>query len=163
MPKHIGDSVLAANPRNHFNFVSASMPLSDAKTDDHPYWVSVVVDLPLQGPFDYRSDEEISVGTRVIVPFGRRKLVGMVVDCPQVPAHDPDQVRAVESILRDVEPMEDSWLRFARFAADYYQRPLGEVILPALPQPLRRVSDYQGKRSGAGPVARLDKIGRAHV
>ena len=157
MPKHIGDSVLAANPRNHFNFVSTATPPVDAKTDRHPYWVRVVVDLPLQGPFDYRSDEEIPVGTRVIVPFGRRKLVGMVVECPETPAHDPDQVKAIESILRDVEPMEDSWLRFARFAADYYQRPLGEVILPALPQPLRRVSDYQGKRSGAGPVARLDK------
>lgn len=155
--KHIGNRVLAAYPRNHFNFMTAAVPASDANHAPVPFWVRVVVDLPLQGPFDYRSDEDIPVGTRVIVPFGRRKLVGMVVERPQVPAHDPDQIKAVESVLRDVEPMEESWLRFARFAADYYQRPLGEVVLPALPQPLRRVSDYQGKRSGAGPVARLDK------
>ena len=47
-------------------------------------------------------------------------------------------------------------LRLARFAAEYYQRPLGEVMLPTLPPPLRKPTSYQGKRSGEGPVARMD-------
>ncbi|WP_246766768.1 hypothetical protein, partial [Bordetella pertussis] len=29
-------------------------------------------------------------------------------------------------------PMPADWMRLARFAADYYQRPLGEVMLPVL-------------------------------
>src|SRR5690606_21420800 len=49
------------------------------------------------------------------------------------------------------------WLALARFAARYYQRPLGEVMLPVLPAPLRKVTAYQGARSAGGPVARLQK------
>lgn len=120
-------------------------------------WVRVVLDVPLTGPFDYRCEQFVAQGMRVIVPFGRRKMIGMVIDTPQTPAYDPALIKNVEIVLDDVDPMPAHWLRFAKFAADYYQRPLGEVILPALPMALRSVSAYQGKRSGGGPVARLDK------
>ncbi|ARP93261.1 primosomal protein N' [Bordetella genomosp. 13] len=119
-------------------------------------WVRVALDVPLPGPFDYRCAEPIEVGVRVIVPFGRRKLVGVVVALPAEPAVDAAQVRDVEQVLRDLPAFPDPWMRLARFAADYYQRPLGEVMLPVLPPPLRKPSAYQGKRSGLGPVARRD-------
>ncbi|OZI54152.1 primosomal protein N' [Bordetella genomosp. 4] len=120
------------------------------------FWVRVALDVPLPGPFDYRAQAAVPVGARVIVPFGRRKLVGVVVDNPAEPSIDPAQVREVEQVLEDLPPLPADWLRLARFAADYYQRPLGEVMLPAMPPPLRKPSAYQGKRSGQGPVARLD-------
>jgi primosomal protein N' (replication factor Y) len=121
-----------------------------------PSWVRVALDVPLPGPFDYRAPHAMSSGTRVIVPFGRRKMVGVVVDSPSQPSIDPAQIRDIEQILTDLPPLPPDWLRLARFAADYYQRPFGEVMLPAMPPPLRKPSAYQGKRSGAGPVARLD-------
>ena len=37
----------------------------------------------LRGPFDYRLPggmEEVDVGTMLVVPFGRRRLLGVVVD-----------------------------------------------------------------------------------
>ena len=58
-------------------------------------WVSVVLDLPLGGPFDYRTTEPVAVGDRVIVPFGRRKMVGVVVDLPAEPNYDPALVKEV--------------------------------------------------------------------
>ncbi len=120
-------------------------------------WVRVVLDLPLQGPFDYSSRLSVVPGVRVIVPFGRRKMIGMVIGLPESPAYDPKLIKEVEAVLDDVAPMQDHWLRFAKFAAEYYQRPLGEVIMPALPLGLRTIGAYQGKRSGEGPVSRLDK------
>jgi primosomal protein N' (replication factor Y) len=120
-------------------------------------WVSVVLDLPLGGPFDYRATTPVAVGDRVIVPFGRRKMIGVVVDLPSEPSYDPALVKDVELVLQDIVPLSQSWIKFARFAAEYYQRPLGEVILPALPSPLRSLAAYQGKRAAGGPVARLDK------
>ncbi len=120
-------------------------------------WVSVVLDLPLGGPFDYRATAPVSIGDRVIVPFGRRKMIGVVVDLPAQPSYDPDLIKDVEQVLQDVIPLTPSWIRFARFAAYYYQRPLGEVVLPALPSPLRSLAAYRGKRAAGGPVARLDK------
>ncbi len=133
--------------------------MSDAHATTAPAgvcWVRVALDVPLPGPFDYRSDAPIPAGLRVIVPFGRRKMIGVVVDNPAQPSYDPKQIRPIEAVLDDLPPFDDAWLRMARFAADYYQRPLGEVMLPTLPPPLRKPTSYQGKRSGEGPVARMD-------
>lgn len=126
-------------------------------------WVRVALDVPLPGPFDYRSDAPVAVGLRVIVPFGRRKMVGVVVENPAEPSYDPKQIRPIEQVLDDLPPFDEDWLRMARFAADYYQRPLGEVMLPTLPPPLRKPTAYQGKRSAGGPVARLDNRKRKPV
>ena len=118
-------------------------------------WVRVALDVPLAEAFDYSASQAVVVGDRVIVSFGRRKMIGVVIGLPAQPGYEPAKVKAVDVVLKDIAPLTTSWLRFANFAAEYYQRPLGEVILPALPMPLRAVSAYQGKRSGAGPVARL--------
>src|SRR5690606_16707640 len=119
-------------------------------------WVRVALDVPLPGPFDYRCDTMVSVGQRVIVPFGRREMVGMVVDRPAAPALDPAQVRPVGQVLDDLPPLPADWLKLPAFAADYYHRPWGEVRLPALPGRRRRVAACQGKRAQGGPVRRND-------
>jgi primosomal protein N' (replication factor Y) len=123
-------------------------------------WIRVALDVPLAGPFDYRHTTALPAGIRVVVPFGRRRLVGVVIDNPETPAIDPVHIKSVERVLDDLPPFTADWLRLARFAADYYHRPIGEVMLPALPPPLRKLSAYEGKRSGAGPVARMDARGR---
>src|SRR5699024_10547638 len=127
----------------------AKCPSSDvsplASGAPNRYWARVVLDVPLFSQYDYRASEPLPTGTRVIVPFGRRKMVGVVVGQPEQPAVDPDQIRDIDEVLADTDPLPADWLRFAAFAAQYYQRPLGEVILPSLPASLRKVSAYQGK------------------
>ncbi|MCB5363721.1 primosomal protein N' [Pusillimonas sp. CC-YST705] len=121
-------------------------------------WVHVALDVPLQGEFVYRSSVPVQPGQRVIVPFGnRRKVVGMAVALFDEPGIAPEQVKEIEQVLDDLPPMPADWLRMAAFAAGYYQRPLGEVMLPVLPASLRKISAYQGERSAGGPVARIDK------
>lgn len=117
-------------------------------------YIQVALDVPLPGPFDYSCAESIAPGDRVVVPFGRRRLIGVVIACGGVPTIDPAAVKPIAQVLRDLPPLSRQWLELASFAAGYYQRPLGEVILPALPAPLRRVGSYEGKRSGSGPIAR---------
>lgn len=122
---------------------------------EQKFWLHVVLDVPLTGPFDYWHTGPVAVGQRVLVPFGRRKLVGIVVACPARPTYDQAKVRAIERVLDDMPPMPQDWIDLGRFAAQYYHRPLGEVLLPALPAPLRTPAAYTGKRSAGGPVARL--------
>src|SRR3546814_13525980 len=62
-------------------------------------WVQVALDVPLLGLFDYRAPADVQIGQRVIVPFGRRKLVGVVVAMPPQPAFDPSQVKDVHQVL----------------------------------------------------------------
>ncbi|MCI2808921.1 primosomal protein N' [Eoetvoesiella caeni] len=126
-------------------------------SSDDCFWLRVAIDVPLAGLFDYRCAHAVAPGCRVIVPFGRRKLMGIVVETPDTPSFEAKQVREVDEVLDDLPPFPSDWMRMAAFAAQYYQRPLGEVMLPTLPAGLRKVTAYQGKRSAGGPVRRLDK------
>lgn len=119
------------------------------------YWLRVALDVPLMGLFDYYHTAPVAVGLRVLVRFGPRQMVGMVIETPERPVFDANQVKAIELLLDDIEPMSADWLALAQFASQYYQRPLGEVVMPALPAPLRRPAAYTGKRAAGGPVARL--------
>jgi primosomal protein N' (replication factor Y) len=107
-------------------------------------FVRVALDHPLPTLFDYRCDamEPPQPGTLVSVPFGRRQVVGLVCE---VTAHSDvpaDKLRALDSICDACPPLSAEWLALAAFAADYYQRGLGEVALPALPQALRDPSRW---------------------
>lgn len=121
------------------------------------HWLRVALDVPLAGLFDYYHTEPVAVGVRVVVLFGRRKLIGMVIETPNEPEFAADKVKAIEMVLDDLAPMPADWLALSQFAAQYYQRPLGEVVMPSLPAPLRKPTAYTGTRASGGPVARLVK------
>ncbi len=125
-------------------------------TDPIPSYLQVELDVPLKGPFSYRAAPGILPGTRVIVSFGRRQLVGIATGYAASPELKPEKIKEVDLVLDDLPPLAGDWLALTQFAARYYQRPWGEVMMPALPGPLRKASSYQSKRAGKGPVARLD-------
>lgn len=93
----------------------------------------------------------------MIVPFGRRQLIGIVLSVQREPSLPAEQIKSVIGVLDDLPALPDSWIKLALFASTYYHRPAGEVMLPALPVPLRSVSAYNGKRKDGGPVSRLRK------
>ncbi|MBV8259791.1 MAG: primosomal protein N', partial [Paraburkholderia sp.] len=75
-------------------------------------------------------------------PFGRREAVGLICEVnahSDVPAN---KLRDVSAVCAACPPLSAQWLALAGFAADYYQRGLGEVALPALPQALRDPSRW---------------------
>ena len=99
----------------------------------------VALDVPLPKLFDYRAEDatRADVGCRVLVPFGQKRVVGLIVELAtdsEVPA---SRLRSAEKILRDVAPLGREWLELAKFCSRYYQRPLGEVVATALPPRLR--------------------------
>ncbi|MET0322180.1 MAG: primosomal protein N' [Duganella sp.] len=101
----------------------------------------LALDTPLNAVFDYRWSCEANarpqVGQLALVPFGAREVMGLIVavtDHTDVPAAKLKDALAVRSQL---SPLSPEWLALAGFAADYYQRPLGEVALPGLPKNLR--------------------------
>lgn len=122
-----------------------------------PVYLAVALDVPLPGLFDYSHDRPVAPGVRVRVTFGRRAMVGMVWAVRDAPGVAADRVRPIDAVLDDLPPMPDDWLRLAEFAAHYYHRPLGEVLLPVLPPSLRKPAAYTGARSAGGPVCRADR------
>ena len=42
--------------------------------------IKVAIDVPVDDLFDYRCSEQVHIGQFVVVPFGSRKLIGIVVE-----------------------------------------------------------------------------------
>jgi primosomal protein N' (replication factor Y) len=97
---------------------------------DSPQFCDVSLPVPLDRPFTYSLPatwrQRVQVGARVIVPFGPRKLTGMVVRL-----HDDAPEMATKDAMRllDEEPLLDAaLLALGRWIATYYCSPLGEVL-----------------------------------
>ena len=98
-------------------------------------FVDVSVPVPLARAFTYRLPETLRhrarPGCRVLVPFGARKLTGVILR-----AHgDEPGVETKEALrLLDEEPVFDEpMLALARWVAEYYCAPLGEVLRSMAP------------------------------
>ncbi|MCL2636213.1 MAG: primosomal protein N' [Betaproteobacteria bacterium] len=101
----------------------------------------VALDLPLHRLFDYIAPETAGrddIGLRVRVPFGRGERVGVIVDVAASGEWPPEQLKAAGEVLRDLLPLPADFFALCSFASTYYQAPLGEVVLQALPAGLKR-------------------------
>jgi primosomal protein N' (replication factor Y) (superfamily II helicase) len=98
-------------------------------------YCDVSLPVPLDQPFTYSLPEtlrhRVKPGSRILVPFGPRKLTGVVVRC-----HDDRPTVAIRDALRllDSEPvLSAELLALGRWIAGYYCAPLGEVLRGMLP------------------------------
>ena len=70
-------------------------------------FVRVALDVPLSTLFDYRAQAvtRADVGRRVLVPFGRKIAVGVIIELARTTSLSPQRVRNVLSVLRDIPPL----------------------------------------------------------
>jgi primosomal protein N' (replication factor Y) len=71
--------------------------------------------------------------------LGRRNALGIVTGIAHESAIEATRIKPIERVLDEVAPLDEHWLSFTRFAADYYQHGWGEVAIPALPPGLRQL------------------------
>jgi primosomal protein N' (replication factor Y) len=100
----------------------------------------VALDLPLPRLFDYDCVDAspADIGMRVLVPFGSKQAVGVVVAVVDTSEIASGKLKPVVRILRETPALGRDWLELAQFCSAYYHRPLGEVILNGLPLRLRK-------------------------
>ncbi len=102
--------------------------------------LAVAIDTPLRRTFDYQApaqQPDLVPGQRVWVPFGRRRVVGVVVgrrDRTDVPAA---KLRSAIAAVDEEPTFDTGLLQLLLWSADYYRHPVGEVIAAAMPAPLR--------------------------
>ncbi|MEF8729121.1 MAG: primosomal protein N' [Accumulibacter sp.] len=116
-----------------------------AERRTEPCLVRVALDLPLRRLFDYRCPDDppltlADVGYRVRVPLGQRQRIGIIVAVGVDSDVNPEDLKPVGEVLRDLRPLPDAWFRLTRFCASYYHVPLGQVMLATLPARLRTVA-----------------------
>ena len=124
---------------------------------------------PLRTLLDYRAPtpETPAIGTRVRVPLGRRSVVGVVMEHAARSDLDPKRLRSIGDVLDETPLLPPDLVALARWAADYYQHPIGEVVAQVLPLRARRDQAASGRRVAAvrltdtGSAARIADHGRA--
>jgi primosomal protein N' (replication factor Y) (superfamily II helicase) len=103
--------------------------------------LKVAVDVPLDALFDYLAPDSAPApmpGTRVRVPFGRRRPVGLVVAHAESSDLPPDRLKAIIEPLDTAPLFDPALLKLLDWTARYYQEPPGLVMAAALPAPLRQ-------------------------
>jgi len=141
---------------------------SESRLDDTrlmPPFLRVALDVPLDRLFDYLAPEDaanVAPGSRVLVPFGRRAVVGVVVELAEASDLPTDRIKPARRVLDDAPLLDAELMTTLRRAARYYQHPLGEVLHTALPAALRSARPLPAPPSTAlaltpqGAAARSD-------
>ena len=104
-----------------------------------PAVLRVALPVPLPTLFDYLPPEggEAVVGSRVLVPFGRGRQVGIVVEAAALAAVGPGRLKRAITVLDDAPLLDAELMTTLARAADYWQGAPGEAYANALPLALR--------------------------
>ena len=112
-------------------------------------YVDVIVPLPVDGTFTYVVPEEwtqnIHIGMRVIVPFGKKKFYTAVVSLIHSVPPEIYQPKEIIAILDAKPVLRYPQLKFWDWISGYYQSCLGDVYQAAVPAGLKLESETQVK------------------
>jgi primosomal protein N' (replication factor Y) (superfamily II helicase) len=127
--------------------------------------LQVALDVPIDSLFDYLDGGfDVAVGQRVVVPFGRRRQIGVVVAKSAVSEVPSAKLKAIEAAFVDEPPLDADTFALLRFCADYYQYPLGQALLASLPGRLRQTEpavsrkQYAFRLSAAGLAGDIEQL-----
>lgn len=142
---------------------------TDLSTSPKPL-ISVALDVPMAQVLYYSwAGEKPLHGDWVLVPLGKRQMVGMVVDRQMLAQDGAESFGFNESFLGSFEPPADlaaskirpigprlsipradrQWIALLAFASAYYRRPFGAALLSVLPKWLREPKNHRPKKEGA--------------
>jgi primosomal protein N' (replication factor Y) len=134
-----------------------------------PAYCDVALPVPLDRTFTYAVGDPVpAVGARVLVPFSGQRLMGVVTRVHDDPLPDGVEAKPVQTVM-DVGPLLDAeQMELARWIAQYYCAPVGEVIRGMLPlaaevkrQFVYRIAEagrralYEGAAKGSSRRSRL--------
>ncbi len=106
---------------------------------------NVALPVPLRTTFTYAVPKAlrhaVQPGSRVLVPFRKKSLVGVVVDLPER-APENTKIRDISKVLDAVPALTPALLELGHWIAGYYLAPIGEVFRAMLP-PITELREQQ--------------------
>ncbi|WP_456093552.1 primosomal protein N' [Neisseria sp.] len=98
----------------------------------------IAVNVPLSdGLLTYSHSEPLPPGTRVLVPFRNKTVVGIVWETDIAPDMDTVRILSVQTAFVEEKPLPQSWRDLLSFTSRYYHYPTGQAVFAALPQGLK--------------------------
>ena len=134
-----------------------------------PVYCDVALPVPLDRSFTYAvNGVEPCVGARVLVPFSGQMLMGVVVRVHSEPLPEGVEAKPVQTVMDSTPLLDEGQMELARWIAQYYCAPVGEVFRGMLPlaaevkrqwmyriAPAGRRVLYEGAAKGASRRSRL--------
>ena len=116
-------------------------------------FLRVAIPSPLRRLFDYlvpetEQDTDFIPGIRLLVPFGNRQLVAILVEVAEQSQVATNKLKPILKIIDKTPPQPKFIFELALWAAQYYQHPTGDALLQSLPihlrkgEPCERVHEY---------------------
>jgi len=97
-------------------------------------YADIALPVPLDRTFTYEVNGIVPVpGARVLVPFSGQRLMGVVMRVHDDAPADDFEIKSIQQVLDDVALLPDELMELARWIAQYYVAPLGEVLRGMLP------------------------------
>ena len=102
------------------------------------FYHRIAVNVPLSdGLLTYSYSEPLPPGTRVLVPFRNKTVVGIVWETDIAPDMDTARILSVQTAFMEEKPLPQSWRDLLAFTSRYYHYPTGQAVFAALPQGLK--------------------------
>ena len=99
----------------------------------------IIIPTPLKDPLIYKVPdslwEQIGPGMRVLIPLGKRKVTGVVLELLRETVLP--ETRAILDLLDERPIVDSALLQLSQWVAQYYLATLGEVFATVLPPSLR--------------------------
>ena len=119
--------------------------------DRKTLFVNVILPLPVPGTFSYRVpidlNDSVHVGQRVVVQFGRTKIMSGLISEVTEKVPDFEQVKYILGILDETPVVNATQLKLWQWICDYYLCYEGEVMQAALPSAMKLSSESKIKLS----------------
>ncbi len=100
-------------------------------------YAEIILSLPLDQSFSYIVPEpyqsEVKIGSRVLVPFGRRLITGFIVNLRKRKLNRDIKLKEIKEILDERPVFSPSFLSFTRKLSEYYYTSWGELLQASLP------------------------------
>ncbi len=114
-------------------------------TERKTLFVDVIIPVPIRNEFTYRVPFELNdnvfSGARVVVPFGRSKLVTGIITSVHENIPENYQARYIEHLLDDRPIVTPKQYTFWKWISNYYMAPIGDVMNAALPANFKLASE----------------------
>ena len=82
-------------------------------------------------------DENIKTGSRVLVPFGGKKICGIVVSVKEFSVYPPEKIKPIASVLDDVPALSEECFSLMRFMQKKYFVSAASALRLFLPSEMR--------------------------
>lgn len=108
-------------------------------------FADIILPVPIRNEFTYRVpfelNDQLFAGARVVVPFGRSKLITGIVTSIHENIPKEYQAKYIESVLDDEPIITQEQYTFWKWISSYYMAPIGDVMNAALPANFKLASE----------------------